>query len=66
MQGLLAGQKNKHISYTKIQDMLLVKKRLFSNLKELADGIFKGDRSSLARGITLGIANKSRFCKLFK
>jgi hypothetical protein len=46
--------------------MLLVKKRLFSNLKELADGIFKGDRSSLARGITLGIANKSRFCKLFK
>ena len=31
-------------------------KRLFSstNLKDMSEGILKGDRSSLARGITLG------------
>ena len=46
--------------------VLFIKKRLFSstNLKEMAEGILKGDRSSLARGITLGkkiVKNKSSF-----
>lgn len=36
--------------------LFLIRKRWFSsqNLKELAEGILKGDRSSLARGVTLG------------
>ena len=35
-------------------NLRLVTRRVHSNVKELADGIVKGDRSSLARAITLG------------
>lgn len=38
--------------------MFLNKSRLFSSVRELVDGILKGDRSSLARGITLGTNEK--------